>query len=163
TVVRWRTDHPTATAVKYGTSLNQLKREAKASGTLTEHIVIFTNLQPDTKYFYSIGTRDTPVIVWLTNNIVRVSVTNGTLYVSPRGTNVQLAAVTNGSFLFSAKQGRLSFSSPDGKTVRVTDKTALVVSTISSLLVLSVSNGVINLLTPDQMIAMDGGEVGRKA
>jgi hypothetical protein len=78
-VVRWRTAQPRPSVVKYGRSPDRLSREAKASGTLAEHVVLFTNLQPDTKYFYSIGERDTPILVWLTNDIARMSTTNGTL------------------------------------------------------------------------------------
>jgi hypothetical protein len=162
-VLRWRTDHPTPSVANYGTAPGQLKKQSKASGTLTEHVVLFTNLQPDTKYFYSIGTRDIPMIVWLSNNIVRVGATNGTLYVSARATNIEIASVTNGTLQFSMRLGRLSISSLDEKFVRPTTNTVLVVSTLSSLLVLSISNGAINLSTPDSIIPMDGGEVGKKA
>ncbi len=162
-VLRWRTDHPTPTLANFGSSPSQLKKQAKASGTLTEHVVLFTNLLPDTKYFYSIGTRDIPMIVRFSNNIVRVGATNGTLYVSARSTNVELASVPNGTFQFSVRMGRLSISSLDEKFVRNTTNTALVVSTLSSLLVLSLSNGVINLSTPDHIIPMDGGETGKNA
>jgi hypothetical protein len=162
-VVRWRTDHPTPSVVNYGTAPNQLKRQAKASGTLTEHVVLFTNLQPDTKYFYSIGAAGIPLIVAFTNNITRISATNGTLYVSARSTNLEIASVTNGAFLFSIKLGRLSLSSLDGKFVRNTSNTVLVVSTLSSLLTLSISNGALTVSTSDDIMPMDGGEVGRKA
>ncbi len=162
-VVRWRTDQPTPSLVNYGTAPGQLKKQAKASGTLTEHVVLFTNLQPDTKYFYSIGTRDTPLIVHLTNNIARISATNGTLYVSSRTTNIEIASVTNGTLQFSIRLGRLSISSTNEKFVRHTTNTALVVSTLSSLLILSISNGAINVASPDEILPMDGGEVGRKA
>jgi hypothetical protein len=162
-VLRWRTDHPTPSVANYGAAPGQLKKQSKASGTLTEHIVLFTNLQPDTKYFYSIGTRDIPMIVWLSNNIVRVGATNGTLYVSARATNIEIASVTNGTLQFSMRLGRLSISSLDEKFMRPTTNTVLVVSTLSSLLVLSISNGAINLATPDSIIPMDGGEVGKKA
>ena len=160
-VVRWRTDHPTPSLVNFGTSPTQLKKQAKASGTLTEHVVLFTNLQPDTKYYYSIGTRDIPMIVRFTNNIVQVGATNGSVYVSARGTNIEMASVTNGTLQFAMKQGRLSISSLDEKFLRNTTNTALVVSTLSSLLVLSISNNVINLSTPDNIIPMDGGEAGK--
>jgi hypothetical protein len=162
-IVRWRTDHPTADVVNYGTALGQLKKQAKASGTLTEHVVLFTNLHPDTKYFYSIGTHDIPLIVAFTNSIARISTTNGVLYVSARSTNLEIASVTNSAMFFGIKQGRLSLSSPDAKIARDTPHSALVVSTLSSLLTLSISNGALAISTPDQIMPMDGGDVGKKA
>jgi hypothetical protein len=67
-VLRWRTDIPTISQVRYGTNLNELKMRARAEGTLTEHVVlVHTNLQPDTKYYYSLyvynlgGTNETLV------------------------------------------------------------------------------------------------------
>ena len=162
-VVRWRTDVPTPGVVHFGTELGRLKKQAKASGTLTEHIVLLTNLQPDTKYFYSIGTPDTPMIVRLTNDIAAITTTNAMLYVSSRGTNFQIAAVTNGTFLFWIKGGRLSFASPDGKINRDTTNTLFLVSTVNELLYLAVSNGTFAVTTPDHIIPLDGGDIGKKA
>jgi hypothetical protein len=162
-VVRWRTAQPRPSVVKYGRSPDRLSREAKASGTLAEHVVLFTNLQPDTKYFYSIGERDTPILVWLTNDIARMSTTNGTLYVSSRSTNLEIAAVTNGALLFSHKRGQLSVATEDGKFKRDTTNRTLLVSTLTSLINLSVSNNALLVASTDHIIPMDGGEVGRRA
>src|SRR5687767_8197802 len=51
-VVRWRTDLPTTNTVFYGSSFDRMGRAARANGLFTEHAVQFTNLAPDTKYFY---------------------------------------------------------------------------------------------------------------
>ena len=162
-VVRWRTAQPRPSVVKFGKSPDRLSKEARASGTLIDHVVLFTNLQPDTKYFYSIGERDMPILVWLTNDVARMSVTNGPLYVSARQTNLEIAVVTNGTLIFSHERGRLSVATADGKFRRDTTHGALLVSTMTSLLTLSVSNGALNIASSDMIIPMDGGEVGRKA
>jgi hypothetical protein len=55
-VVRWRTDSPTDSRVRYGdtpTSLVMIQDDATPA---TEHEVTLTNLTPDTRYYYSIGT-----------------------------------------------------------------------------------------------------------
>jgi hypothetical protein len=54
-VVRWRTDVPTDTAVKFGLNPAQLDREAKTKWKTTEHIMILEGLTPFTKYHYAIG------------------------------------------------------------------------------------------------------------
>ncbi len=162
-VVRWRTAQPRPSVVKFGRAPDRLSKEARASGTLTEHVVLFTNLQPDTKYFYSIGERDTPIIVWLTNDLARIATTNGTLYVSSRATNLEIAAVTNGALLFSHQRGRLSLATPDGKFRRDTTNGTLLVNTLTTTLNLSVSNGALAVSTSDHIMPMDGGEVGKRA
>ena len=162
-VVRWRTAQPRSSVVKYGRAPDRLSKEARASGTLTEHVVLFTNLQPDTKYFYSIGERDTPMLVWLTNDLARIATTNGTLYVSSRSTNLEIAAATNGALLFSHQRGRLSVATEDGKFKRDTTNGTLLVSTLTSLLNLSVSNGALAVTSSDHIVPMDGGEVGKRA
>jgi hypothetical protein len=162
-VIRWRTDRPTASEVSYGTSPAKLSKRAKASGTLTEHVVLLTNLQPDTKYFYSIGVHDTPIIVNLTNNIVLMRTTNCTLYVSARHTNLEIASVTNNALAFSIKRGRLSISSSDQKFTRDTTNTLLLVNTPNTLAYVAVSNGALSVTTPDHIMPLDGGDFGKKA
>jgi hypothetical protein len=162
-MIRWRTDHPVAGVVNFGKSPDKLSKQAKAAGTLTEHVVVLTNLVADTKYYYSLGARDVPLIVHLTNNVASIGVTNGTLYVSSRSTNLELASVTNARLSFTMKLGRLSFASTDGKLKRDTTNTVLLVSTLTSLVSLSISNGALVLDTSDHILPMDGGEVGKKA
>lgn len=54
-VVRWRTDVPTDTAVKFGRDPAKLDREAKTKWLTTEHVMILEGLTPSTKYHYAIG------------------------------------------------------------------------------------------------------------
>ena len=57
-VVRWRTDVPTDSAVRFGSDAGALNREVKTKWKTTEHIVALEGLAPSTKYFYSIDTDD---------------------------------------------------------------------------------------------------------
>ncbi len=54
-VVRWRTDVPTDTAVKFGQNPAALDREAKTKWKTTEHVMMLEGLTPSTKYHYAIG------------------------------------------------------------------------------------------------------------
>ncbi|MDZ7363231.1 MAG: metallophosphoesterase [candidate division KSB1 bacterium] len=55
-VVRWRTNIPANSRVRYGTNLSNLSLSAQNSSLTTEHVVQLSNLSPNTKYYYSIGT-----------------------------------------------------------------------------------------------------------
>jgi hypothetical protein len=57
-IVRWRTDAPTDSKVKFGLASWALIWTALDPNDVTDHSVTLTNLSPDTKYFYSIGTSD---------------------------------------------------------------------------------------------------------
>ena len=54
-VVRWRTDTTEGSVVSYGLERNALTSSAKAEGVSAEHIVRLSGLQPNTKYYYSVG------------------------------------------------------------------------------------------------------------
>lgn len=54
-VVRWRTDALSRSRVRYGLTPDNLDMVADDNTLKTEHIVKLTGLQPDTRYFYSIG------------------------------------------------------------------------------------------------------------
>ncbi len=54
-IVRWRTDIATESEVKYGLSPASLNQIAAGSGQTEEHEIRLTNLSPDTKYFYAVG------------------------------------------------------------------------------------------------------------
>ena len=59
-VVRWRTDQPTDSVVRYGTAPGNLSGSAVgASGA--EHEVSLSGLAPETRYYYSIGTSGGPL------------------------------------------------------------------------------------------------------
>src|SRR5260370_8138642 len=55
-VVRWRTDQPATNYVHYGPDPKKLDTLSFSQGWLTEHVVMVTDLMPQTKYFYAIAT-----------------------------------------------------------------------------------------------------------
>lgn len=55
TVVRWRTDVPTDSVVRFGTNIANLSLQVADANAVTEHEILLENLNPDTKYFYSVG------------------------------------------------------------------------------------------------------------
>lgn len=54
--VRWRTDVPTDGRVQFGFDPGSLDQFADDLAYSTDHVVVITNLLPDTKHYYSIGT-----------------------------------------------------------------------------------------------------------
>jgi hypothetical protein len=58
-IVRWRTNLPTNSVVRYGQAPDALTSSATLPEITTEHIVTLPNLQPGTKYFYSIQAAET--------------------------------------------------------------------------------------------------------
>ncbi len=59
-VIRWRTDNTEASVVSYGLERNALTLNTKAEGIATEHVVQLTNLQPGTRYYYTVGPAAVP-------------------------------------------------------------------------------------------------------
>ncbi|HYH08867.1 MAG TPA: fibronectin type III domain-containing protein [Thermoanaerobaculia bacterium] len=53
--VRWRTDNPSDSYVRYGTRVGSLTSQAVVSTPTTEHSVTLTGLTAGTRYYYSIG------------------------------------------------------------------------------------------------------------
>ncbi len=66
-VIRWRTDVGTTSRVIYGTNLAALDLTNSTIASVGEHIITLTNLLPDTKYFYSIGSATTNLAAASTN------------------------------------------------------------------------------------------------
>lgn len=54
-VVRWRTDEPSRSVVRFGETPGVLDQVAQASGVLTEHVVQLRGLKPATRYYYALG------------------------------------------------------------------------------------------------------------
>ena len=54
--IRWRTDVPAGSTVRYGTAENDLDQAVTSAAAKTEHEIVVGGLSPDTRYFYSIGT-----------------------------------------------------------------------------------------------------------
>lgn len=61
-IVRWQTDVACDSKVRYGTNPNNLNLSASVFPYTTEHAVQITGLQPQTTYYYSIGTSSTALI-----------------------------------------------------------------------------------------------------
>jgi hypothetical protein len=57
-VVRWRTDVPVESVVKYGTTAGKLDQVTQTKWKTTEHIVALEGLAPATQYHYSVGSPD---------------------------------------------------------------------------------------------------------
>jgi len=57
-VVRWRTNEPSESKVRFGLTANNLNRQVSEAVLTREHIVTLNSLTPDTKYYYAIGTSD---------------------------------------------------------------------------------------------------------
>ena len=53
--VRWRTDSPTDSVVRYGPGPDDQPFVAQEAGNRTEHEVVVSGLDPATRYFYSVG------------------------------------------------------------------------------------------------------------
>ncbi|MFM1767981.1 MAG: hypothetical protein RJA22_510 [Verrucomicrobiota bacterium] len=53
-VVRWRTDLPTNSVVRYGTNLASLDASIVTGAAITEHVVTVSNLLADTRYYYAV-------------------------------------------------------------------------------------------------------------
>lgn len=54
--IRWRTETACVGRVRYGTSIGSLNLITDEASNSNEHEIRLTGLQPDTKYFYSVGT-----------------------------------------------------------------------------------------------------------
>lgn len=55
-VVRWRTDIPTDSRVRYGAMWNDLNSSRGDTTLTTEHEMLVNGLDPDTRYYYAVGT-----------------------------------------------------------------------------------------------------------
>ncbi len=162
-VVRWRTDLATGSSVSYGTSLSRLSRTARSRGAFTEHAVQFTNLAPATKYFYSLGGFDTPLIVRLTNNLAFISSTNSKIYVNKPGTREQIAVANKDTFVFSIHKKKFSVTDPEKSFTASTTNSVLVVNTPNNAVLLAISNNAIVVTTSNHLVGLDGSRAARPA
>lgn len=55
-VVKWRTNSSNNSAVYYGTSVSNLNQIVTDASSVTDHEIEITGLDPNTKYYYAIGT-----------------------------------------------------------------------------------------------------------
>jgi hypothetical protein len=54
-IIKWRTDHPTTSGIYYGTAADALTADTASDTVTTEHELLISNLQPDTRYYYKVG------------------------------------------------------------------------------------------------------------
>ncbi len=57
--IRWRSDIATDTKVRFGAASSNLNQSAVNGASVTEHEIRLTNLTPDTRYYYEIGSSTT--------------------------------------------------------------------------------------------------------
>ena len=55
--IMWRTNVPTNSTVWFGQNPQQLTQTASGNSNTTEHTVLVTGLNPNTKYYYAIGSQ----------------------------------------------------------------------------------------------------------
>ena len=60
-VVRWRTDQPTGSKVIYGRGGN-LTQWVESAEQVVDHEIKLTNLRPDTRYYYGVGSPSRPLV-----------------------------------------------------------------------------------------------------
>ena len=60
-IVRWRTATSTDSRVSFGESATRLNFATADATPTTEHIIKLSNLAPNTKYYYSVGTSAQPL------------------------------------------------------------------------------------------------------
>jgi hypothetical protein len=77
-IVRWRTDLPTTSQVKYGAAPGSLNQNVDDLIPTTEHIVSVTGLTADTQYYYSVGEIGTPLAGDTASHYFRTAPTTGT-------------------------------------------------------------------------------------
>ncbi len=77
-VVRWRTSPAETSRVVFGTNFNSLDLTNNDGQIVTEHLVTLTNLQPDTRYYYSIGATNTTLAGQSVNYFFRTHPLSGT-------------------------------------------------------------------------------------
>ena len=60
--IRWRSNRPVSSVVRYGTNENNLTFLAQDLTGRQEHTVVLADLEPNTRYFYSVGSSETNLI-----------------------------------------------------------------------------------------------------
>lgn len=76
--VMWRTDIPSYSTVWYGLSPSALTSSVVVNGSVTDHIVTITGLQPETQYYYAVGDNFSILAGQSTNHYFRTHPVPGT-------------------------------------------------------------------------------------
>lgn len=67
-VVRWRTEEPDTSVVRYGRAITNLNHTEESPGTMTEHVVLLEGLRNDTRYFYTFAVTNHGQRQWTATN-----------------------------------------------------------------------------------------------
>jgi hypothetical protein len=146
--------------VRYGLSPTNLNKRALSAGQLTEHIVLLTNLSAGTKYYYSFGTNDVPMLVRWSNDVLSARTTNGPLWIGTTE-RTQLDKVTNGTFIVRARRNGLSISNAVAGTVTNTTHRNLVLATTNYTVLVNLSNRRLEIQTTNTKVTLH--EVKRRS
>jgi hypothetical protein len=111
-IIRWRTDVPTDSQVRYGTNgSNALPSSVVDTNSTTEHVVRLTGLSPATKYFYSIGASSggalsSSNLFFVTSPVAGTRKPTRLWVLGDSGTATTYAAHVRDSYLRLAERGR---------------------------------------------------------
>lgn len=61
-LIRWRSNRPATSRVRYGTNPNNLDLTVQDSTERQEHALTLTNLLPNTRYYYAVGTTQSNLV-----------------------------------------------------------------------------------------------------
>ena len=111
--VRWRTDAPTDALVRFGTTLGNLNLSQAGDSVTTEHVVRITGLDPDTKYFYSVGNGAATISGGDATHFFRTSPATGT----PKPTRIWVLgdSGTSGANAAAVRDAWLGFTAEHGQ------------------------------------------------
>lgn len=76
-IVRWDTDKPTQSYVRFGATVGALNQSESDTSAKTKHIVLLKNLSPSTRYYYSVGTESTAIAGGDSETFFKTSPTSG--------------------------------------------------------------------------------------
>lgn len=114
-VIRWRTDAPATSRVRFGAAATNLDQFVQDSTAVTEHIVKLSGLTPYTRYFYSVGSLGdtlqgntenyfyTLPVAGLTDSLIRIGVIGdcGNNSTNQRNVRDQLSNYLGGNYMNS--------------------------------------------------------------
>jgi hypothetical protein len=62
-IIRWRSNRPVPSRIQYGTNADDLSLSLSNADETAEHSLTLTNLEPNTKYYYAVGTLETNIVL----------------------------------------------------------------------------------------------------
>lgn len=76
-IIRWRTNVPCDSKVQFGLSPGLLNQTAFSYGFKTDHEILITGLNPETKYYYTVGNNNTVLASAATNQYFKTHPLHG--------------------------------------------------------------------------------------